>query len=136
MRTKTAAGAAFGLALVLTGLSLSSHYSNSSRAQYGDSGAVAGGAPSYCKLSVTWTTGASLTIAEFLDTTAVSSCDNLASELTRGSDGDFTAVSDGTLTSMPTGICSDDGVTLVNSPQLSAVACDALQQDINYLVVP
>ncbi len=75
-----------------------------------------------------------MTIAEGLNTTLVSSCDDLASKLTQGSQGYFTALSNGSLTSMPTGICSVDGVTLVSAPTTPEVACDGLNQNINYLV--
>lgn len=98
------------------------------------SGSSASDAAQYCELDVTWTTGSSMTIAEALNTTLVSSCDDLASELTRGSQGYFTAVSNGSLPSMPAGICSVDGVALVSSPSTPEVACDGLDQNINYLV--
>lgn len=98
------------------------------------SGAVGSDVARYCELDVTWTTGASMTIAEALNKTLVSSCDDLASELTQGSQGDFTAVPDGNLPSMPARICTADGVTLISSPTAPEVACDGLDQDINYLV--
>ena len=76
-----------------------------------------------------------MTIAEPLDT-ALSSCDDLASELTQGSQGYFTAVSGGNLASMPAGICTDDGVTLLSCSTTAVVGCDGLEQNINYLLAP
>ncbi len=76
-----------------------------------------------------------MTIAESLNTTLVSSCDDLASKVTQGSQGYFTALSNGSLTSMPTGICSVDGVTLLSFGMGTAeVACEGLDQNIKYLV--
>ena len=99
------------------------------------SSAIGSDAARFCKLEVTWTTGASMTIAESLDT-ALSSCDDLASELTQRSQGYFTAVSGGKLASIPPGICTDDGVTLLSAPTTAVVACDGLEQNINYLLAP
>jgi Protein of unknown function (DUF2510) len=111
--------------VVVVGLAASAHSSGNS----------ASGVAQYCELQVTWRTGASMTIAEGLNTTLVSSCDDLASNLTQGSQGNFTAVSNGSLTSMPAGICSVAGVTLVGfSTSTAEVACDGLDQNINYLV--
>jgi hypothetical protein len=54
----------------------------------------------------------------------------------QNSQGDFTAVSAGNLASMPTGICAFEEGTLLSAPTTADVACDGLEQDINYLLVP
>jgi hypothetical protein len=101
------------------------------------SGTSVAGGISYCELNLTWTTGSSMTIAEPLDpTTVVTSCAGMATFLTQNSEGDFTATVAATLDHMPTGICSDDGVTLVSAPTVAYVACDGLEQDISYLIAP
>jgi hypothetical protein len=130
MRELTAAGA-LGVAVAL-GVSACSVSGQASSTD--GSGAAGSDVAQYCELEVTWTTGASMTIAEALNRTLVSSCDDLASDLTQGSQGNFTAVPDGNLPSMPAGICTADGVTLISAPTTAEVACDGLDQAINYLV--
>ena len=98
------------------------------------SGNSASDVAQYCELHVTWNTGASMTIAEGLNTTLVSSCDDLASKVTQGSQGYFAALSNGSLASMPTGICSAGGVTLLSFGVGTAeVACEGLDQNVRYL---
>ena len=75
-----------------------------------------------------------MTVAETLNRAPGSSCDHLASELTQGSQGDFTAVLDRNTPSMSAGICTADGVTLVKANIVAGIACVELVQDLTYLV--
>jgi uncharacterized membrane protein len=130
-RVQVAAGAAGALALILTVLTFATGGTSAGgiRPTYSQ----AANALQYCELDVTWTTGASMKIAEGLDTTLVPSCSDLAAELTQNSQGEFTAASEGALASIPAGICTFDGVTLLEAPTVTSVACDGLEQDVNYL---
>jgi hypothetical protein len=90
----------------------------------------------FCQFNVVWhNSGAYLVIVEGLGP-ALQSCDDQAAELTSNSQGTFTVSTVATLSAVPPGLCSLDGVTLTSASSTPDVACAGLQQNINWLTTP